>query len=333
MSSPSLRDLQAMAHAVSIPMTTPFRGITTREALIFDAPDGPAEWSPFLEYDDAEAATWLSSTLEQGFHQDRVPTTPSGTIRVNGTVPALDAADVPAFLAGLGSPTCVKVKVGGPGSTRATDVARVRAVRDALGATGRIRIDANGSWTLDEAEHAIREMEPLDLDYVEQPVESVSDMAVLRQRMAELGIGIAADESIRRSSDITAVLEAKACDVVVLKVQPLGGIVKAVAIAEQAREAGCDVVVSSALETSVGLHYGAKLHQILSTNQPQSLDAGLGTASFLEGDVVTSPLLAHAGQLPVTPPVLDAELLRHYAMTEERREWWLGRLERCLGLI
>ena len=333
MSSPSLRDLQAMAHAVSIPMTTPFRGITTREALIFDAPDGPAEWSPFLDYDDAEAATWLSSTLEQGFHQDRVPPTPSGTIRVNGTVPALDAADVPAFLAGLGSPTCVKVKVGGPGSTRATDVARVRAVRDALGATGRIRIDANGSWTLDEAEHAIREMEPLDLDYVEQPVESVSDMAVLRQRMAELGIGIAADESIRRSSDITAVLEAKACDVVVLKVQPLGGIVKALAIAGKARDAGCDVVVSSALETSVGLHYGAKLHHILSTNQPQSLDAGLGTASFLEGDVVTSPLLAHAGQLPVTPPVLDAELLRHYAMTEERRDWWLGRLERCLGLV
>jgi O-succinylbenzoate synthase len=333
MSSPSLRDLQAIAHAVSIPMTTPFRGITTREALIFDAPDGPAEWSPFLDYDDAEAATWLSSTLEQGFHQDRVPATTPGSIRVNGTVPAIDAAKVPAFLTGLGSPTCVKIKVGGQGSSRATDVARVSAVRDALGATGRIRIDANGSWTLDEAEHAIREMEPLDLDYVEQPVESVSDMAVLRQRMAELGIGIAADESIRRSSDITTVLEAKACDVVVLKVQPLGGIVKAVAIAEQAREAGCDVVVSSALETSVGLHYGAKLHQILWTNQPQSLDAGLGTASFLEGDVVTSPLLAHAGQLPVTPPVLEAELLRNYAMTEERREWWLGRLERCLKLV
>jgi o-succinylbenzoate synthase len=333
MSSPSLRDLQAIAHAVSIPMTTPFRGITTREALIFDAPDGPAEWSPFLDYDDAEAATWLSSTLEQGFHQDRVPTTAPGNIAVNGTVPAIDAADVPAFLAGLGSPTCVKIKVGGPGSTRATDVARVRAVRDALGATGRIRIDANGSWTLDEAEHAIREMEPLDLDYVEQPVESVSDMAVLRQRMSELGIGIAADESIRRSSDITTVLEAKACDVVVLKVQPLGGIVKALAIADQAREAGCDVVVSSALETSVGLHYGAKLHQILSTTYPHSLDAGLGTASLLEGDVVTTPLLAHAGQLIVTPPALEAELLRHHAMTEERREWWLGRLERCLALV
>jgi len=333
MSSPSLRDLQAMAHAVSIPMTTPFRGITTREALIFDTPDGPAEWSPFLDYDDAEAATWLSSTLEQGFHQDRVPTTSPGTIAVNGTVPAIDAADVPSFLAGLGSPTCIKVKVGGPGSTRATDVARVRAVRDALGPTGRIRIDANGSWTLDEAEHAIREMESLDLDYVEQPVESVADMAVLRKRMSELGIGIAADESIRRSSDIDTVLEAQACDVVVLKVQPLGGIQKALAIAAKAREAGCDVVVSSALETSVGLHYGAKLHQILSTNQPHSLDAGLGTGTFLSGDVVTRPLHAHAGQLPVTPPVLDAEALRRYAMSEDRREWWLGRLERCLALV
>jgi hypothetical protein len=97
--------------------------------------------------------------------------------------------------------------------------------------------------TLDEAEHAIREMEHLDLDYVEQPVESVADMAVLRQRMSELGIGIAADESIRRSSDITTVLEANACDVVVLKVQPLGGIAKTLVIAAKAREAGCVVVV------------------------------------------------------------------------------------------
>jgi O-succinylbenzoate synthase len=333
MSSPSVRDLHAIAHAVSIPMTTPFRGITTREALIFDAPDGPAEWSPFLDYEDPEATTWLASTLEQGFQQDRVPATAPGTIRVNGTVPAIDAAHVPAFLAGLGSPTCVKVKVGGPGSTRETDVARVRAVRNSLGPTGRIRIDANGSWTLDEAEHAIREMEPLDLDYVEQPVESVADMAVLRQRMSELGIGIAADESIRRSSDIDTVLEAQACDVVVIKVQPLGGIQKALGVAAKAREAGCDVVVSSALETSVGLHYGARLHQILSTNQPQSLDAGLGTGTFLGGDVVKHPLHAHAGELPVTPPVLDPESLRRYAMSEDRREWWFARLERCLRLV
>ncbi len=333
MSSPSLRDLQAMAHAVSIPMTTPFRGITTREALIFDAPDGPAEWSPFLDYGDDEAATWLSSTIEQGFHQDHIPPTDPGIIAVNGTVPAIDAASVPAFLASLGSPTCVKVKVGGPGATRATDVARVRAVRDTLGATGRIRIDANGSWTLDEAEHAIREMEPLDLDYVEQPVESVADMAVLRQRMAQLGIGIAADESIRRSSDITTVLEARACDVVVLKVQPLGGIRKSLAIAEQAREAGCDLVVSSALETSVGLHYGGRLHQILSANQPHILDAGLGTASFLEGDVVKNPLRASAGWLQLSPVELEPELLQRYAVTEDRRDWWRGRLERCLELL
>ena len=333
MSSPSLRDLQAMAHAVSIPMTTPFRGITTREALIFDAPDGPAEWSPFLDYDDDEAATWLSSTIEQGFHQDHIPPTDPGTIAVNGTVPAIDAASVPDFLARLGSPTCVKVKVGGPGATRATDVARVRAVRDTLGATGRIRIDANGSWTLDEAEHAIREMEPLDLDYVEQPVESVADMAVLRKRLAELGIGIAADESIRRSSDITTVLEARACDVVVLKVQPLGGIKDSLAIAQLAREAGCDVVVSSALETSVGLHYGGRLHQILSVNQPHSLDAGLGTASFLEGDVVKNPLRASAGWLQLSPAELEPELLQRYAMTEDRRDWWRGRLERCLDLV
>jgi O-succinylbenzoate synthase len=333
MSVPSLRELTAMVSAVSIPLAMPFRGITHREALIFDAPDGPAEWSPFLEYDDAEAATWLACTLEQGFGQAAVPpaTTPA-LIAVNGTVPAMDPADIPSYLEQIGSPSCVKIKVGGPGSTRASDVARVRAVREALGVTGRIRIDANGSWTLDEAEHAVREMEPFDIDYVEQPVESVSDMAVLRMRIQRLGIAVAADESIRRSSDIDTVLEAEACDVVVIKVQPLGGIQRALEIIAKAQDAGCEVVVSSALETSVGLHYGARLQQILMNTGLPVHDAGLGTASFLTADVVHQPLLADGGTLTLTPLELDHESLRHHATSDERREWWLARLERCLAL-
>lgn len=334
MSIPSCDELRSLAHSVSLAMTTPFRGITHREALIFDAPDGPAEWSPFLEYDDAEAATWLSCALEQGFGQDRVPevATLEGTIRVNGTLPALPAAEVAGFLDALGMPTTVKVKVAGPESHRADDVQRVRAVREALGPTGRIRLDANAAWGVDEAEHAIREMEPFDIDYVEQPVESVADMAVLRARITRLGIGVAADESIRRTSDIAAVIAAGACDVVVVKVQPLGGIAPALRVIEQARAAGLEVVLSSALETSLGVHYGARLQLWLGATATP-LDAGLGTASLFHSDVLTTPLIPHGGQLRVSTPELDYAALRTNAMTEDRREWWFARLERCLALV
>jgi o-succinylbenzoate synthase len=335
MSLPALGDLRQMAHPVSVPLATEFRGLTHREVVIFDAPDGPAEWSPFLEYGDEEAAVWLRSALEQGCESSTTPhpKKPFGTIRVNGTVPAISADAVASFLDRLGMPTTVKVKVAGAGSTRADDVARVTAVRQALGPTGRIRIDANAAWTLDEAEHAIRDMEHLDLDYVEQPVESVADMAELRGRIARLGIEVAADESIRRSSDIDAVIHAGACDVVVIKVQPLGGIRACLAIIDTATAAGLQVVVSSALETSVGLHYGAQLQLLLAERGDTVLDAGLGTASLLAGDVTTTALSATGSLLEVRPPQLDRDALERYALPEDRRQWWLSRLERCLALL
>ncbi len=172
------------------------------------------------------------------------------------------------------------------------DVARVGAVRDALGPGGRIRIDANGAWTLDEAEHAIREMEMLDLDYVEQPVTGLSDMAELRRRISRLGIQVAADESIRRFGDIDAVIASEACDVVIVKVQPLGGLSATRQVAHQALDAGLEVVVSSALESSVGLYRGAQMVGWLQDTFGTVLDAGLGTQGFLSADVVSEPLVA-----------------------------------------
>lgn len=335
MSLPTLGELRQMAHPVSLPLTTEFRGLAHREVVIFDAPGGPAEWSPFLDYDDEESAVWLRSALEQGFESSTSPhpATPEGTIRVNGTVPAISPDAVASFLDRLGMPTTVKVKVAGVGSTRADDVARVASVRQALGPTGRIRIDANAAWTLDEAEHAIRDMEHLDIDYVEQPVSSVADMAQLRARIARLGIEVAADESIRRSADIDAVIQAGACDIVVIKVQPLGGIRACLAVIDKSRAAGLQVVVSSALETSVGLHYGAQLQLLLTERGHTVLDAGLGTASLLAGDVTTTALIATGSTLEVAPPRLDHDALRRYALPEDRRQWWLSRLERCLALV
>jgi o-succinylbenzoate synthase len=330
MSRVHVDDILPLAHVVSIPLTTVFRGLTTREALLIQGPEGPAEWSPFLEYDDAEAATWLKAALEQAF--DTAPPAPA-SIRVNGTIPAVPADQVAGLLAAAGMPTTVKVKVGGPGTTLAEDVARVSAVRDTLGPTGRIRLDANGSWTLDEAEHAIREMELLDLDYIEQPVSELSDMAELRRRITRLGIQVAADESIRRFSDIDAVIEAAACDVVVLKVQPLGGLQATQRVAQMALTAGLEVVVSSALETSVGLYRGAQMISWLEGATPVVLDAGLGTQSFLADDVVTTPLVAQAGLLEIEPPVLDMSAVSRLLASAERTTWWHQRLERCVALL
>jgi len=333
MTNPSLADIVRVAIPVGIPLHTPFRGITHREVVIFDSPDGPSEWGPFLEYDDSEAGTWLACTQEQGWNQESLSpqeTLPT-TIPVNELVPAIDPSEVAEYVVARGIPRTIKVKVGGPGSTRASDVARVKAVRDIMGPSGLIRVDANASWTLDEAEHAIRDMEPFDIDYVEQPVEGVSDLAELRQRIRRMGIKVAADESIRRHHDLDALLESEAVDVVVLKVQPLGGIIAATALAHKAHEHGVSVVVSSALETSVGLYYGALFHHSLEVKSMQPLDAGLATASLLTSDVVSRPLVADGGVLPIHPVELDRDALDRLRLSEDRTAWWLARLERAFA--
>jgi len=330
MSSPHASEVLSHAHVVSIPLATPFRGLTHRELVLFEGPEGPAEWSPFVEYEDTEAATWLRAALEQAF--EPAPPAPS-SVRVNGIIPAVEAHEVAGLLSHAGMPSTVKVKVGGPGTTLRDDVARVDAVRDALGPAGRVRVDANGSWTLDEAEHAIREMEMLDLDYVEQPVTELSDMAELRRRISRLGIEVAADESIRRFDDIDAVIAAEACDVVVVKVQPLGGLAATRQVAHTALDAGLEVVVSSALESSVGLYRGAQMVGWLQDSVGSVLDAGLGTQAFLSTDVVTEPLIGHGGEFSVSPPVLDSDAVSSLAASTERTQWWLERLERCLDLV
>lgn len=330
---PELRWLLAHAHAVSIPLSTPFRGVTHREVLIWEAPDGLCEWAPFVEYDEQEAARWLAAALEAGWNRPVLDPAGASRIRVNGILGQVDAAAVPAALDTQGNPLCVKVKVAGPGFSLAADLARVEAVRAHLGPAGRIRLDANGYWTLDEAEHAIRAMEHVDIDYVEQPVEALADMAELRRRLRELGIQVAADESIRRWSDIDAVVDAAACDIAVVKIAPLGGVRQALSVIEKARAAGVEVVLSSALDTSIGISQAAALQAHLEATHPGTLDAGLGTVSFFARDVVRHPLVATAGVLEITPPELDPVALEECAMGTERTQWWRSRLERAYALL
>jgi O-succinylbenzoate synthase len=323
-----LSQLLSTARVVSLPMTTRFRGITVREALLLEGPAGWTEFSPFVEYNDAEAANWLRAALDFGWRDPELPAGAPGRIRVNATLPAVGPGEVDDVLRRFPGCRTVKVKVAEPGQSVADDVARVSLVREFLGPDGRLRVDANGGWNVDEAEHAIHALAEFDLEYVEQPCASVDELAQIRKRVKYMGIPIAADESVRKAEDPIAVARAKAADILIIKAQPLGGIEHALGIIA---EAGLPVVVSSAIDTSVGLSMGA--HLAASIPGGLSYDCGLGTAALLAADVTDAPLLPSNGAIDVRRITPSPELLERYAATPERTEWWLGRLTRTHALL
>ncbi|TFC03606.1 o-succinylbenzoate synthase [Cryobacterium mannosilyticum] len=322
---PSLDDLLGTARVVALPLVTRFRGIDNREALLLQGPEGWTEFSPFAEYDDTEAAAWLRAAIDFGW--EKTPALLRDRIPVNATVPAVDAAEVAGVLARFPGCRTAKVKVAAPSQTLADDVARVRAVRDVLGPEGRIRVDANGLWNVDEAEHAIHALNEFDLEYVEQPCASIEELAEIRSRTAYLDVGVAADESVRRADDPLLVARTDSADILVIKAGPLGGIHAALALIA---EAGLPVVVSSALDTSVGISMGAHLAAAI---PGLDYDCGLGTASLLAADVTREPILPVGGSIPVRRVTPDPDLLDRYAASAERRDWWLARLVRCHALL
>ncbi len=322
---PSTDELLSTARVVALPLRTRFRGVDEREALLLHGPQGWTEFSPFPEYADAEASTWLFAAIDYGWRPQ--PPTLRDEIPVNATVPAVPAASVAGVLARFPGCRTAKVKVAERGQTLADDVARVAAVRDALGPEGRVRVDANAAWNLDEAEHAVHALAEFDLEYVEQPCATIDELAELRRRIRYMGIPIAADESVRKADDPLAVARAGAADLVVVKAQPLGGVTRALEIV---REAGLPAIVSSALDTSVGLGMGAALAAALPDLE---IDCGLGTAALLAADVTGSPLVPVDGVIPVRRVEVDAELLDRHRATPDRERWWLDRLARCRALL
>jgi o-succinylbenzoate synthase len=290
-------DLLPGLRAFAIPMRTRFRGITVREGALIEGAAGWGEFSPFADYGPRECARWLACAVEAATVgwpppvRDQVP--------VNVTVPAVGAAQAHALVAASGCRTA-KVKVAERGQSLAADVARVEAVRDALGPAGKIRVDANAAWDVGQAERALRELRRFGLEYAEQPCPTLDELAELRRRV---DVPVAADESIRRAEDPLAVRAAGAADIVVVKAQPLGGVRAALAVAGAC---GLPVVVSSAVETSVGLAAGLALAAAL-PELPYA--CGLATMSLLTGDVTGDPLAEEEGVLRVRRPVIDAERL------------------------
>jgi len=292
-------ELIGSLRAFAIPMTTKFRGVTVREGALIEGPAGWGEFSPFAGYGPRESARWLASALESATAgwpdavRDRVP--------VNVTVPAVGPEQAREIVAASRCRTA-KVKVAERGQPDSDDIARVEAVRDALGPDGKIRVDANGGWDVERAKLMLRELARFGLEYAEQPCPTLEEMATLRRHV---DIPLAADESVRRAEDPERVRAAGAADIVVVKVQPLGGVRAALRVA---RACGLPVVVSSAVDTSVGLAAGVALAAAL----PElGYACGLATMSLLTGDVTADPLTESGGELPVRRPGVDpAELAR-----------------------
>ncbi|MEO7722239.1 MAG: o-succinylbenzoate synthase [Pseudolysinimonas sp.] len=322
---PTLDELLAEAHLVSLPLVTRFRSIERREAMLLRGPLGWTEFSPFVEYDDIESSAWLRATVDFGWRV--TPTALRDRIPVNATLPAVAAEEVESVLARYSGTRTVKVKVAEPGQQLADDVARVKATRAFLGPEGRIRVDANGGWNVDEAEHAAHALAGFDLEYLEQPCATVDELVELRARLHDWQLPIAADESVRKADDPLAVARAGAADLLVIKAQPLGGIRRAL---EVVAEAGLPVVVSSALETSVGISMGAALAAAI----PElNYDCGLATVGLFEYDVAVEPLVAVDGALEVRRVDVNERVFHDYAGSNDRDNWWRARLERCYRLL
>jgi O-succinylbenzoate synthase len=306
----------------AIPLRHRFRGITVREGMLLRGDAGWGEWSPFLEYDPVVAEPWLRCAEEAAAGDWPDPV--RDVVPVNVTVPAVGPEQAHRIVLDGGCATA-KVKVAEPGQTPADDQARVEAVRDALGPSGRLRVDANGAWSVDEAVGAIGVLDKAagGLEYVEQPCATVEELAAVRRAV---DVPIAADESIRRASDPYLVRDLEAADIAVLKVQPLGGVRACLRIAE---EIGLPVVVSSALETSVGIAAGLALAGAL-PSLPYA--CGLATVQLLTADVVGEPLVPVEGVLPVRPPSVDPYALNLLSATAERVAHWEARLAEVRAL-
>jgi len=313
-----LDDLIATLRVITLPTRTNFRGVTYREVALMQGPQGWGEFSPFLEYDDKECRPWLASAVEAATVAR--PQRYRDSIAVNGTIPELnDKKEIEELMRSYNGVKTFKVKVG---RNLNEDVARVaRVFSNAPKAA--IRVDVNGLWSVDEAlTHLYAYYEEIGpLEYVEQPCATVEELRELKSKI-KIPLRIAADEIVRKAADPFAVDLTGAADLVMLKVQPLGGIQRS---HEIAAHHGLPVVVSSALESAIGIEYGLDLAASIGD---LTHDCGLATGSLLANDVAAHQIVDGKITLGQISPQLKG-----LDVATERFEWWKNRIMRVGALL
>lgn len=324
---PPLREVLENLFTVEIPMTVTFRGVNSRQSALIRGPYGWGEFAPFVEYGVQESAAWLACALEAAWLPAPEPV--RTRVPLNATLPAVAAERVPQVLTKYeGEIQELKIKVAEKGQSLADDIARVAAARDAL-PNARLKVDANMGYTLGGALEALHKLCDYGIIYAEQPVVSIEDMAALRFAIAKEGlpVRIAADESIRKAEDPLKVARANAADLMVVKAAPLGGVRRALALVQQAQ---LPAVVSSALESSVGIATGASLAASLPTLR---YGCGLGTVSLMAEDVTDEPLIACDGFMDLRAITPSPQRLERLATDEQTRQWWVNRVTDCYRVL
>ncbi len=292
---------------VALPTKTNFRGVTVREVALFKGEQGWAEFSPFIEYGDEECAPWLACAIEAASAPR--PHLYRTHVAVNGTIPALnDEADLERIVNSFPGVNTFKVKVG---THVSDDLHRLDVIRT-LRPNAAIRIDVNGLWSVDEAEMFLNSVG--EIEYVEQPCATIEELRELKQRV---DVKIVGDEVLRKSANPFEVDLTDAIDYLMLKVQPLGGISRAHALAEHHK---LPVVVSSALESAVGINYGLML---AASFEEMKFDCGLGTGSLLAKNVAELPIIDGKIEISDVNPVLDG-----LDVSADRFDWWKNRIMR-----
>ena len=297
---------------VALPTTTNFRGVTVREVALIQGEYGWGEFSPFLEYDDAESAPWLACAIEAATQPK--PLLYRTEVAVNGTIPALnDPADIERVINSFPGVKTFKVKVGNDVSQ---DLHRLELVRT-LRPDASIRLDANGLWNVDEAEILMNSVG--EIEYVEQPCSTIEELRELKKRV---DVKIVGDEVLRKAADPFTIDLSGAIDFIMLKAQPLGGIKRAHKLAEHHN---LPVVVSSALDSAVGINYGLIL---AASFEDMKFDCGLGTGSLLAKNVAELPIVD--GKIAISDVVPKFEGLD---VSTDRYEWWKNRIMRTAELL
>jgi len=303
---------------IALPTKTNFRGITVREVALFQGEYGWGEFSPFLEYDYQECAPWLMCAIEAATKPR--PQLYRNSVRVNGTIPATnDKSVIKSLVETYQGVKTFKVKVG---DNLGEDIVRLAQIRS-LGREIKIRIDVNGLWSVKDALTNLyafyEEVGPFE--YVEQPCATLEELCELKSSI-RIPLKIAVDEVLRKAKDPFDIDLSGAADFVMLKVQPLGGIARAHQLAEHHK---LPVVVSSALESAVGINYGL---QLAASFPEMNLDCGLGTGSLLRADVASLPIVN--GEIEITEVEPD---FNGYEVAPERYEWWKNRVMKTAELM
>jgi O-succinylbenzoate synthase len=305
------QELFSTMRVVALPTKTNFRGINLREVALFRGEYGWGEFSPFLEYGYKESAPWLMCAIEAATKPR--PKLYRNSVRVNGTIPALnEPKEIEQIVDSFPGVQTFKVKVG---DNLPEDIARLAKVR-ALAPKAKLRIDVNGNWDVATAVTNLRAIfENIGpLEYVEQPCATIAELSALKDKL-KLDIPIAGDEVLRKSADPFTVDLRGAIDILALKVQPLGGIARAHNLAEHHK---LPIIISSALESAVGINYGL---QLAASFADLNFDCGLGTGSLLNADVAHLPIVN--GEIAISEVSPDFE---PYLVAPDRHKWWQDRV-------